>query len=98
VPLHDGARPVVVLATLSPSPEVRLADLLGDPLVQPRSALGDTGSDDRLAFPADHVQRLGGLHHFDLLDHRRVYAHICRWLLDRPEGPRPAAPEVAAEA
>jgi PGAP1-like protein len=98
VPLHDGARHFVVLATLSPFPEGRLADLLGDLLVQPRSALGDTGGDDRLAFPADHVQRLGGLHHFDLLDHPRVYAHIRHWLIDRPEGPRPAAPEVPAEA
>lgn len=98
VPLHDGARHFVVLATLSPFPEGRLADLVGDLLVQPRSALGDTGDDDRLAFPADHVQRLGGLHHFDLLDHPRVYAHIKRWLLDRPEGPRPAAPEVPAGA
>ncbi|MBJ7452822.1 MAG: alpha/beta fold hydrolase, partial [Blastococcus sp.] len=69
VPLHDGARHFVVLATLSPFPDGRLADLVGDLLVQPRSALGDTGDGDRLAFPADHVQRLGGLHHFDLLDH-----------------------------
>jgi pimeloyl-ACP methyl ester carboxylesterase len=98
VPLHDGARHFVVLATLSPNPAGRLADLVGDLLVQPRSALGDTGDDDRLAFPADHVERLGGLHHFDLLDHPRVYAHIRRWLMDRPEGPRPSAPEVPAEA
>ncbi len=98
VPLHDGARHFVVLATLSPNASGRLADLVGDLLVQPRSALGDTGDDDRLAFPADHVERLGGLHHFDLLDHPRVYAHLRRWLLDRPEGPRPAAPEVLPDA
>jgi hypothetical protein len=98
VPLHDGARHFVVLATLSPFPEGRAADLLGDLLVPPRSALGDTGDDDRLAFPADHVQRLGGLHHFSLLNHPRVYAHIRRWLLDRPEGPLPAAPGVPPDA
>jgi pimeloyl-ACP methyl ester carboxylesterase len=80
VPLHDGARHFVVLATW-------------DLLVPPRSAVGDTGDDDRLAFPADHVHRLGGLSHLDLLNHPRVYAQIKRWLEQRPEGPRPGAPD-----
>jgi pimeloyl-ACP methyl ester carboxylesterase len=94
VPLHDGARHFVVLATLSRNPDGRLADLLGDVMVQPRSAIGDTGDDDRLAFPPDHVHRIGGLHHLDLLDHPLVYERIRGWLEERPEGPRPAAPEV----
>src|SRR3954467_1507034 len=89
VPLHDGARHFVVLATLSRDPESRAADLLGDLLVPPKSAYGDTGDDDRLAFPADHVHRLGGLHHFDLLNHPLVYGQIRGWLEQRPEGPRP---------
>jgi pimeloyl-ACP methyl ester carboxylesterase len=97
VPLHDGARHFVVLATLSRDPGSRLADLLGDLLVPPRSATGDTGGDDRLAFPPDHVHRIGGLHHQDLLCHPLVYARIRKWLEDRPEGPRPAAPEVPQE-
>jgi pimeloyl-ACP methyl ester carboxylesterase len=97
VPLHDGARHFVVLVTLSRNPEGRLADLLGDLLVPPRSAAGDTGDDDRLAFPPDHVHRIGGLHHFDLLDHPLIYSRIRSWLEDRPEGPRPAAPEVPTE-
>jgi hypothetical protein len=96
VPLHDGARHFVVLATLSRNPAGRTADLLGDLLVSPRSASGDTGDDDRLAFPPDRVHRLGGLHHFDLLNHPRVYEQIRRWLLERPEGPRPDAPDAAA--
>ncbi|SOC50373.1 PGAP1-like protein [Blastococcus aggregatus] len=94
VPLHHGARHFVVMATLSPNTSGRLADLFGDLMVSPRSAAGDTGDDDRLAFPGDHVERVGGLHHFGLLDHPRVYAAIRRWLVDRPEGPRPTAPEV----
>jgi pimeloyl-ACP methyl ester carboxylesterase len=93
VPLLDGARHFVVLATLSPDPSGRIADLLGDLLVQPRSATGDTGADDRLAFPPDNVHRLGGLHHFDLLNHPRIYQQIHRWLVQRPEGPRPSAPK-----
>jgi pimeloyl-ACP methyl ester carboxylesterase len=93
VPLHDGARHFVVLVTLTPNPSGRAADLLGDLLVPPRSASGDTGDDDRLAFPPDHVHRLGGLHHFDLLNHPRIYEQIRSWLVERPEGPLPAAPE-----
>ena len=96
VPLHDGARHFVVLATLSRDPAGRLADLLGDLLVPPRSATGDTGDDDRLAFPPDHVHRLGGLNHLDLLNHPRVYEQIRRWLETRPEGPRPDAPDEAS--
>jgi hypothetical protein len=34
------------------------------------------------------------MHHFDLLDHPLVYARIRGWLEDRPEGPRPPAPDV----
>jgi hypothetical protein len=98
VPLHDGARHFVVLATLSRNPDGRAADLLGDLLVPPRSASGDTGDADRLAFPPDHVHRIGGMHHFDLLNHPLIYARIRAWLEERPEGPRPAAPEVPVGA
>jgi pimeloyl-ACP methyl ester carboxylesterase len=93
VPLHDGARHFVVLATLSPNPSGRAADWFGDLLVPPRSASGDTGDDDRLAFPPDHVHRLGGMHHFDLLNHPLVYARLRQWLVERPEGARPSAPK-----
>jgi hypothetical protein len=62
--------------------------------VSPRSAGGDTGDDDRLAFPPDHVHRVGGLHHFDLLNHPLIYQQVERWLLDRPDGPRPDAPDA----
>ena len=91
VPLHDGARHFVVLATVARDPDSRTGGLLGDLLVPPRSALGDTGGEDRLAFPPDHVHRLGGLHHFDLLNHPAVYTQLKSWLLHRPEGARPAA-------
>jgi pimeloyl-ACP methyl ester carboxylesterase len=92
VPLSDGARHFVVLATLTRDPAARTADLLGDLLVPPRSASGDTGDDDRLAFPPDRVHRVGGLNHLDLLNHPQVYEQIHRWLVERPEGPRPDAP------
>jgi pimeloyl-ACP methyl ester carboxylesterase len=95
VPLHDGARHFIVLATLASDPNARLGDVLGDLLVMPRSAVGDTGDDQRLAFPPDHVHRLGRLHHFDLLNHPKVYRQIRTWLESRPEGAAPDAPAAA---
>jgi hypothetical protein len=97
VPLHDGERHFVVLVTVSRNPAGPVAELLGDLLVQPRSAVGDSGDDERLVFPPDHVHRIGGLHHLDLLNHPLVYERIRGWLIDRPEGPRPAAPDVPPE-
>jgi pimeloyl-ACP methyl ester carboxylesterase len=82
VPLHEGARHYVVLATLARNPERASAGLIGDLMVSPRSAYGDTGDEQRLAFPADHVRRLGRLHHLDLLNHPRVYQQLRDWLTD----------------
>jgi pimeloyl-ACP methyl ester carboxylesterase len=92
VPLLDGARHFVVLGTVSRNPSGPIAELLGDVMVQPRSAIGDTGDDDRLAFPPDHVHRVGGLNHLDLLNHPLIYQRIHDWLIDRPEGVRPRSP------
>lgn len=89
VPLHEGARHFVVLATLGGAHDSLAGDLAGDLLVRPRSACGDTGDDRRLPFPVDHVHRLVGLHHFDLLNHPAVYARLHDWLVDRPEGAGP---------
>ncbi|HWG93770.1 MAG TPA: alpha/beta hydrolase [Mycobacteriales bacterium] len=80
VPLHDGARHFAVLTTIARDPSSRLGRLLGDGLVTPDSAVGEGA----LAFPADHVHRLGGLHHFDLLSEPRVYGQLLAWLRDRP--------------
>jgi hypothetical protein len=33
------------------------------------------------------VHRLGGLHHFDLLNHPRIYEQIRQWLVERPRAP-----------
>jgi hypothetical protein len=92
VPLLDGARHFVILVTVSRNPHGPVAELVGDLLVQPRSASGDTGDDDRLAFPPDHVHRIGGLHHLDLLNHPLIYQRIRDWLVERPEGARPGPP------
>lgn len=86
VPLHDGVRHFAVVATLAGAHDSRAGSLIGDLLVRPLSAVGDTGRDDRLAFPDTHVVRLRGLHHFDLLNHPRVYRHLRTWLAHETQG------------
>lgn len=84
VPLHGTARHFVVLDTLAGSHDSPAGRLLGDLLVTPSSAVGDTGDAERLNFAEDAVLRLPGLHHLDLLNHPDVYAAILRWLDDQP--------------
>ena len=54
---------------------------IGDALVLWSSASG-TGKRRTLGLPVDHGRHLGGLHHFDLLNHPRVYAVLREWLVD----------------
>ncbi len=91
IPLHAGARHFVVLATVASRHDGPAAALLGDLLVRPQSALGDTGDERRLAYEREHVLRLGGLHHLDLLNHPRVYEQLRAWMAERPEAKGPGA-------
>jgi hypothetical protein len=84
IPLRDGVRHFAVVATLAGRHDTPAGSLLGDLLVRPLSAAGDTRKENRLAFPAEHVARLSGLHHFDLLNHPRVYARLRGWLAELP--------------
>lgn len=84
VPLHSGGRHFAVLATLVGPAEGWAGELLGDAMVPPRSACGDTGDARRLPFPVGHVHRLPGLHHLDLLNHPAVYVRLHAWLTDLP--------------
>ncbi len=86
VPLHQGARHHVVLATLARNPDRVAAGLVGDLMVSPRSAYGDTGDARRLAFPAGHVRRVGRIHHRDLLNHPLVYQQLRDWLTGTATG------------
>jgi pimeloyl-ACP methyl ester carboxylesterase len=88
VPLHAGPRHFVVLSTIVGTHDSLPGDLIGDLMVRPRSASGDTGDERRLGFPAEHVHRLTGLNHLDLLNHPAVYAQLERWLGARREGLR----------
>jgi pimeloyl-ACP methyl ester carboxylesterase len=83
IPLHEGVRHFVVLATLAGRPDSALAHFVGDLLVRPRSALGDTGDEHGLGYRDEHVLRLTGLHHLDLLNHPKVYEQLHAWLAVR---------------
>jgi pimeloyl-ACP methyl ester carboxylesterase len=80
VPLRADVRHFAVIGTVLGPHDTRIGSLVGDVLVGTRSAAGDTGRDDRLAFPEGHVVRLAGLHHLDLLNHPRVYPLLRGWL------------------
>jgi pimeloyl-ACP methyl ester carboxylesterase len=54
----------------------RAGRMVGDLLVQPGSARG--------RLPVDHHRHLEGLHHFDLLNHPRVYEAMRTWLDAQP--------------
>jgi pimeloyl-ACP methyl ester carboxylesterase len=81
VPLLDTATHYYVGATISRRHDTVAARVIGDALVPWASASG-AGKRRRLALEVDRGRHLGGLHHFDLLNHPRVYAVLQEWLSD----------------
>ncbi|MGE4427831.1 MAG: lipase family alpha/beta hydrolase, partial [Solirubrobacteraceae bacterium] len=88
VPLLPGARHHAIGVTLGRDPDAWLSrSVIGDLLVTPSSATGRSDCDRHLPLRDGDAVVLGGLTHFDLLSHPRVYEHLRRWL-----GPAPALP------
>jgi pimeloyl-ACP methyl ester carboxylesterase len=79
VPLLPGARFYFVAATLSASPRAPLGAMLGDLLVRVPSASG-AGRRRQIGFAIDDGHHVGGLTHFDLLNHSAVYDQIRAWI------------------
>jgi hypothetical protein len=75
-PLLAGANHYAVSAAVTPNPGHRLGAAVGDLLVQPASAHGRRGAARHIPFRVNLGRQLGGLHHFDLLNHRDVWAAI----------------------
>ena len=73
VPLLPGASHYAISAAVSADPESPLGALVGDLLVQPASAHGRRGPRQHIPFPVDQTRGLGGMHHFDLLNHPDVW-------------------------
>ena len=80
-PLLAGANHHTISATISADPGHPLGAVAGDLLVQPASAHGRRGAHQHIPFQVGSRRRLGGMHHFDLLNHPAVWIAI-RDLLD----------------
>ncbi len=89
VPLLGDVRHCSVYATLADRHDGLAGRLVGDLLVYHSSATG-AGRTRRIAFSAPDTIHLGGLSHFDLLSHPRVYEHLHGWLAEM----RPAVPAL----
>jgi pimeloyl-ACP methyl ester carboxylesterase len=79
VPFLPNAAYYFIGATLARDSGSRLGSLVGDLLVQFPSASGN-GPKRRLPFEIDNGRHLGGLNHFQLLNHPAVYEQIRAWL------------------
>jgi pimeloyl-ACP methyl ester carboxylesterase len=79
-PLLESAEHFYVGATLTREPDHIVARMIGDALVTFPSASGDSPR-RQLAFEVDRGRHLGGLNHFDLLNHPRVWALLEKWLV-----------------
>lgn len=76
IPLLPGANHCTISATVTADPGHPLGAMVGDLLVQPASAHGRHGARQHIPFPLGSRRGLGGMHHFDLLNHPAVWAAI----------------------
>ncbi len=74
VPLLAGAGHYNISATATADPASPVGAMVGDLLVQPTSAHGRRGRHQHIPFPVESGRALGGMHHFDLLNHPAVWA------------------------
>ncbi len=79
VPFLPHAAYYFIGTTVTADHDHPLAKIIGDLFVQFPSASG-TGRRRRIPFELDNGRHLGGLHHFDLLNHPDVYHQIRAWL------------------
>ncbi len=75
-PLLPGANHYTISATVTADPDHPFGAVAGDLLVQPASAHGRRGRRQHIPFPLSSRRGLGGLHHFDLLNHPDVWKAI----------------------
>ncbi len=80
VPLIPWANHYAVSATVTTRRNHPLGRLVGDFLVQPDSARGQSHDGGHIPFPVEHTRHFGGLHHFNLLNHPSVYEALREWL------------------
>ncbi|MCW3016885.1 MAG: PGAP1-like protein [Solirubrobacterales bacterium] len=87
VPLLTGVRHCTICATLTARHDAPVGRIFGDLLVTHSSATG-AGRRRKIAFSAEDTVHIGGMNHFALLNHPRVYEQLHDWLAaDRPDVP-----------
>jgi len=74
VPLLATASHYTISATITADPDSTIGAFVGDLLVQPGSAHGRRGNHQHIPFPVKSGRRLGGMHHFHLLNDPSVWA------------------------
>jgi hypothetical protein len=82
-PFLERAAYYFIGATITREPDSVLGTALGDLLVRVGSASGQ-GRRRKIPFEVDRGRKLGGLTHFDLLNHPAVYDQIRAWIEHRP--------------
>jgi len=80
IPFLPTARHYFICATLSREPDATVGRIIGDLLVLQPSAWAHPGRGKRLQFPIEHYHHLGGVNHFDLLNHPAIYDQMRRCL------------------
>lgn len=96
IPFLRCANHYFVSASLSRDPDGLAGRLLGDLLVVGPSAWACGEKGKKLTFPVDHYRHVGGINHFQLLNHPAIYELIRKWLSGRPA--LPAGPPALAPA
>jgi pimeloyl-ACP methyl ester carboxylesterase len=84
IPFLSCANHYFVSATLTRELHAPIGRIVGDLLVLHPSAWGVARRGHRLRFPVDQYRHVGGVNHFDLLNHPAIYAQIATWLAGRP--------------
>ncbi len=59
--------------------------MIGDLLVLYPSSAGHSASGRKVAFELEKTRHLGGLNHFHLLNHPRVYDVMLEWIRQAPQ-------------
>jgi pimeloyl-ACP methyl ester carboxylesterase len=85
-PFLPHVRHLFVSASVMRDPDSRLGRAFGDLLVSRNSAWAHPGDRRPMRFPVESYRHVGGINHFDLLDHPVVLGQIVDWLR-RPELP-----------
>jgi hypothetical protein len=97
IPFLDSANHYFVCATVLHDAQAPLSRIVGDLLVLRASAWSHGQRGERMRFPVDQYRHVGGINHFDLLNHPAIYDQIRLWINPTRAGglPAPAVPPTA---